>query len=210
MTDDISVSTLRRLPFYYHYLLSVRSEKDKISASQIASHFGLNDVQVRKDLGVVSGTGRPKTGYDTDELIGQIERCLGCKTNTSAVIVGPGNLGRALLSYSGFADYGLSILAAFDDKNVSEGRKINGKPLLSIDSFEEYCSQNDVRLGIITTPADAAQSICDRMISCGIKAVWNFAPTILRAPSDVLVENENLASSLAILSKHLKNDTSDN
>ena len=111
---EISLPTLRRLPVYLHYLTSIREERKNISATAIAAYFGINDVQVRKDLGVVSGTGRPRTGYVVEELIAQIRDCLCCKSDTKAVLVGVGNIGKALLSYSGLSDYGLKIVAAFD------------------------------------------------------------------------------------------------
>jgi redox-sensing transcriptional repressor len=204
MEDDISPAILRRLPVYRHYLLGIRESRKNVSASMIAAHFGLNDVQVRKDLGIVSGTGRPKTGYDVEQLIGQIEKCLGCRDVTDAILVGAGNLGRALLSYSGFSDYGLNILAAFDTDPALVHTVINGKIILPAAEMEPFCFEKGIRLGIIATPVNFAQSVCDRLISCGVKALWNFAPTILKTPEGVLVENENLASSLAILSKHLR------
>lgn len=200
----ISETTLRRLPVYLHYLNSVRGTRKNISASVIAEIFGLNDVQVRKDLAAVSGTGRPKTGYDTEELISQIENCLGYKNTTQTILVGAGNLGKALLSYDGFTDYGLNIIAAFDVNPLTVGTMINGKPVLPLSDLETVCDVKKIRLGIITTPVDAAQRTCDKLIAYGIKAIWNFSPTILKAPESVLIENENLASSLALLSKHLK------
>ena len=200
---EISLPTLRRLPIYLHYLNSVKEERTNISATAIAAYFGINDVQVRKDLGVVSGTGRPKTGYVIDELIAQIKNCLCCKSDTSAVLVGAGNIGKALLSYSGFADFGLKIIAAFDTDSRLMGSYINGKPIYSVSELERVCKAEKVSMGIIAVPVDYAQNICDKLVSSGIRAIWNFAPAILKKPDNVLIENENLASSLAILSRHL-------
>ncbi|MGN1095265.1 MAG: redox-sensing transcriptional repressor Rex, partial [Eubacteriales bacterium] len=199
----ISLQTLRRLPVYLHYLKVIRNDCPSISATSIADKFGLNDVQVRKDLAAVSGSGRPKTGYCTDELIIQIENYLGCRTETKTVLIGAGNLGKALLSYGGFSDYGINVIAAFDNSPDVYGRMINEKPVLSVADLEEVCKNKNIKLGIITVPASEAQHVCDELVSYGIKAIWNFAPTILRVPEGVLVENENLASSLAVLSKHL-------
>ncbi|HNX14996.1 MAG TPA: redox-sensing transcriptional repressor Rex [Oscillospiraceae bacterium] len=207
MTEkEISVTTLRRLPVYLHYLNSIKGDRKNISSVTIAAAFGLNEVQVRKDLGAVSGSGRPKTGYDVEQLIGQIEQCLGYGSETKTILVGAGNLGKALLSYHGFSDYGLDIIAAFDLCEAVVGTIINGKPVLPLQDVEVVCQNKNIKLGIITTPVKVAQEICDRLIACGIKAIWNFAPTILRVPDNVLIENENLASSLAILSKHLRED----
>jgi len=210
--DDktISVQTLRRLPVYLHYLNSIKNSQKNISATAISGAFGLNDVQVRKDLGAVSGSGRPKTGYVVKELIEQIEQYLGCKSETKTVLIGAGNLGKALLSYDGFHDFGLNIIAAFDNNKDVCGSIINDKPILPLYDMEAVCRDKNIQLGIITVPVSSAQEICDKLISYGIKAIWNFAPTILKVPPNIVVENENLASSLAILSKHLmKYDYSD-
>ena len=203
---SISVQTLRRLPIYLHYLSSIKDRQKNVSATAIAEAFGLNDVQVRKDLGAVSGTGRPKTGYVVSELAEQIEQYLGCKRETKTVLVGAGNLGKALLSYDGFSDYGLNIIAAFDNSEDVCGTIINGKPVLPPVDMETVCANKNIQLGIITVPVSAAQGVCDELVSYGIKAIWNFASTILRVPEGVIVENENLASSLAILCKHLLNN----
>jgi redox-sensing transcriptional repressor len=199
----ISVQTLRRLPIYLHYLNSIKNSHRNISATAISDAFGLNDVQVRKDLGAVSGSGRPKTGYVVKELIEQIEQYLGCRSETKTVLIGAGNLGKALLYYNGFQDFGLNIIAAFDKNEDICGSIINNKPVLPIYDMETVCRNKNIQLGIITVPVPSAQEICDKLISYGIKAIWNFAPTILKVPPNVVVENENLASSLAILSKHL-------
>ena len=203
---NISLQTLRRLPVYLHYLKVIKDECQSISATAIAEKFGLNDVQVRKDLAAVSGSGRPKTGYFTDELISQIESYLGCRSDTKTVLIGAGNLGKALMSYDGFDDFGIDIIAAFDTSEEVYGKMVNGKPILSSEDLEEVCLNKNIRLGIITVPAYGAQSVCDELVSYGVKAIWNFAPTILKVPEGVIVENENLASSLAVLSKHLHNN----
>lgn len=200
---NIPVSTLRRLPVYLHYLNSIKDRVAKISATAIAEEFGLNDVQVRKDLGAVSGSGRPKTGYSVAQLISQLEAALGYGIKTKTILVGAGNLGKALLSYSGFADYGIDIIAAFDSNPAVWGT-FAGKPILPDFDIEAVCADKDIKLGIITVPVHVAQQTCDRLIDCGVRAIWNFAPTILRVPEGVVVENENLASSLAILCKHLR------
>lgn len=204
---NVSATILRRLPVYLHFLNAVKSSRQSISSSVIAAHFGLNEVQVRKDLAAVSGTGRPKTGYDIEELASQIKACLDCSTQTKTILVGAGNLGRALLSYEGFSDYGLDIIAAFDVSPEKIGTLISGKPVLPMNDLEVVCDNKGIKLGIITTPVEFAQATADRLVACGIKAIWNFAPTILKVSRDVLVENENLASSLAILSWHLSGES---
>lgn len=199
----VSIQTLRRLPVYLHYLKTIKGKQTMISATGIADFFGLNDVQVRKDLGAVSGSGRPKVGYYVDELIGQIEDCLGCHQEIKTVLIGAGHLGQALLSYGGFSDYGLEIAAAFDTDGGVVGRQINGKSVFPMEKLNDFCQSENIKLAILTVPVSAAQEVCDQLVASGISAIWNFAPVILKAPKDVWVENENLASSLAVLSRHL-------
>lgn len=198
----VSLQTLRRLPVYLHYLRTVQNQCVNISATAIADKLGLNDVQVRKDLASVSGSGRPKTGYKTLELLQQLETYLGCGSSSTTVLIGAGNLGKALMAYSGFDDYGLEIVAAFDKNPQLVGEKISGKPVYPMEKLGEICKKHNILVGIITVPASVAQEVCDDLVSHGVCAIWNFAPTILRAPKGVQVENENLASSLAVLSQH--------
>lgn len=200
---NVSIQTLRRLPLYLHYLKSVKDDSPRISAAMLAAALGLNDVQVRKDLGSASGSGRPKKGYVTEELIVDLEKYLGCNSVTNTVLIGAGNLGRALLSYGGFSDYGLRIVAAFDNNERVVGEKAGDKTVLPMGELGRVCAENNVKLGIITVPAAGAQDACNKLVAHGITAIWNFAPTLLKVPPEVLVENENLASSLAVLSQHL-------
>ncbi|HWR23912.1 MAG TPA: redox-sensing transcriptional repressor Rex [Feifaniaceae bacterium] len=200
----ISVQALQRLPVYLNYLKSLPREGAlNISSTSIAEGLGLNDVQVRKDLALVSGGGRPKVGYILRDLIFDIEQFLGYGDSNSAVLVGAGNLGRALLSYGGFSEYGLDIVAAFDTDDSLIGSAVNGKPILSADKLGDLCSRMKIRLGIITVPEHEAQAVCDRLVESGVLAVLNFAHVRLKTPGHVLVQNENLACSLAVLSKHL-------
>ena len=174
-----------------------------VSATVIAEALGQNDVQVRKYLGSVSGSGRPKKGYVTAELIDEIEDYLGFGAKSKAVLIGAGNLGRALLSYQGFSDYGLDIVAAFDNSSAVVGRAVSGRIVQPLSELERICKKYDVKVGIITVPSSGAQKAADELIIHGIKAIWNFAPTVIKVPEGVLVENENLASSLAVLTKHI-------
>ena len=128
---------------------------------------------------------------------------MGYDNTTDAILVGAGKLGQALLGYSGFEAYGLNILAAFDIKPMAE-KTDEGKPILPIEQVESFCRSNKVLMGIITVPAEHAQKVCDLLIKCGIKAVWNFAPVHLDVPAHILVQNENMATSLAVLSMHLQ------
>jgi len=193
-----------RLPSYLSYLKSLpEGDNEYVSATTVAMALGLNDVQVRKDLACVSKKGRPKLGYVTEELIKDIESFLGYDDLNDAIIVGAGRLGGALMSYDGFKEYGLNIVAAFDVDESKVGTEICGKKVLPMDKMAELCERMKIRIGIITVPAHAAQMVCDMLVKSGIYAIWNFAPTHLKVPDNILVQQENMAASLAVLSAHL-------
>ena len=194
---SIPKATLGRLPQYLEYLRTLPEIRHTISATAIAKALSLGDVQVRKDLAVVSGAGKPKIGYETDKLITDIESHLGYERLTNAVLVGAGKLGRALLDYDGFEDFGVKIIAGFDcnETVLTKG----AKDILPIRDIEVYCREHDVKLGIITVGKGSAQDVCDKLVESGIKAIWNFAPVTLKVPNGVLLMQENLALSLAYL-----------
>jgi redox-sensing transcriptional repressor len=201
---EISKSVLKRLPIYLGYLKSLpKDTATYISATALANALGMGEVQVRKDLAQVSDGGRPKIGYLRESLIDDINQFLGYDNTTDAVLVGAGKLGQALLGYSGFDDYGLNILAAFD-VNIKKPQVVDGKPLLPMEDLKDFCRDNKILMGIITVPAASAQQVCDKVIDSGIKAIWNFAPVHLDVPKHILVQNENMATSLAVLSMHLQ------
>ena len=201
---EISKAVLKRLPGYVSYLRSIPADSSPyISATALANALGMGEVQVRKDLAMVSDGGRPKIGYLRESLIEDIEQFLGYDNTTDAVLIGAGKLGQALLGYDGFENYGLNILAAFDVNPLCTSTEA-GKPIYHISQLENFCRANKVLMGIITVPKVHAQAVCDRLIACGIKAIWNFAPVHLEVPEKILVQSENMATSLAVLSMHLQ------
>ena len=196
MEKEISKATLKRLPTYLAYLKSLpEGSSVNISATALAAGLHMGEVQVRKDLALVSSGGRPKIGYN--------RAALGYGNTNDAVLIGAGKLGRALLGDSGFAEYGLNIVAAFDENDAIIGTSKNGKPIMHLSRLGEICRREQIKIGIITVPAEQAQGVCDLLISNGILAIWNFAPKHLNVPDHILVQNENMATSLAVLSKHL-------
>lgn len=202
--NQITRATLGRLPLYLNYLKQIESSgTTSISATTIAKALSLGEVQVRKDLASVSGAGKPKVGYESSDLIKRLEDTLGSNSITSAVLVGAGKLGRALLDYNGFEEFGIKIIAAFDsnDEVIRFGK--TSKDILPISTLSEYCIANNVKLGIITVGQGSAQQVCNMMEQSGIKAIWNFAPCNLEVSDGILVKNENLALSLAHLSNQL-------
>lgn len=207
MTGTISKQALRRLPYYLDYLKKKRDEGAKnISATIVAGDLKLNEVQVRKDLAAVSLTGgKPKTGYVTAELIRDLESFLGYDNTKEAVIAGTGKLGQALLSYDEFKRYGLDIVAAFD----TDDSLVDNIRIFPASRMCDLCSRLKIHIGIICVPPDQAQRVCDDMVKSGILAIWNFAPVHLIVPPNVIIQNENLAASLAVLSQNLEIEIKD-
>ena len=210
MKKEISKSVLKRLPGYLSYLKNLPEDANAyISATALANALGMGEVQVRKDLAMVSDGGRPKVGYLRTQLVEDISQFLGYDNTTDAILIGAGKLGQALLAYTGFEAYGLNILAAFDVAPFADMTK-EGKPIYPLTQLESFCKNNNVLMGIVTVPAACAQQVCDKLIANGIKAVWNFAPIHLDVPSNILVQNENMATSLAVLSMHLQAQIKEN
>ena len=210
MDKKISKSVLKRLPGYHAYLKSIQnSDSPYISATAIANALDMGEVQVRKDLAMVSDGGRPKVGYVREHLIEDIEQFLGYDNTTDAVLIGAGKLGQALCGYSGFKAYGLNILAAFDIAPTATHTQ-EGTPIYPMEQLQSFCKTNKVLMGIITVPAQHAQEVCDELIAAGIKAVWSFATSHLDVPQGILVQYENMATSLAVLSMHLQAQIKEN
>lgn len=200
---SLSDTVIRRLPLYLHFLRQQPENVQNVSATGIAAGLGLGDVQVRKDLALISGAGKPKIGYDRLELIDALEDALGNRNKKPAVIAGAGKLGTAFLEFDGFDDFGINIAAAFDSDTNKTGYSGSGKYIYPMADFEDFCRTENIVIGIVTVPASAAQDVCDKMVASGIKAIWNFAPVRPTVPDGVLLQNENLASSLALLSSRL-------
>lgn len=203
----ISKQALLRLPYYLNYLKVLQtSGAETVSAPKIAAALSLNEVQVRKDIAFVSScAGKPKLGFDVALLIRDFESFLGYDNVNEAILVGAGLLGRSLLQYKGFSAYGLHLVAAFDSDPTLTQLRFHGEQKISpMEKLENLCQRMRIHIGIICVPEASAQAVCDRLVACGIRAIWNFAPTHLTVPDGILVQNENIASSLAVLSAHLK------
>lgn len=197
-------ATLGRVPLYIEYLNSLPSEAQNVSSAEIAKGLGLGEVQVRKDLGALSGKGRPKVGYDKEELKNNLKSYIESDCGSHVILVGAGKLGRAILGYGGFRKFGLEISAAFDSDADKVGFTESGKKIFPIERLQEYCKKHDVKIGIITVPVVAAQRVCDLLVESGVKVIWNFAPVKLKVKDGVTVQQEDMALSLAYLSFKIK------
>jgi redox-sensing transcriptional repressor len=205
-------STLSRLPLYYSHIYKLQQVGEKyVSAAAIAQSLNLNPVLVRKDLsGVSSVEGKPRSGFEIDTLLKDLSEFLGYNKVDEAILVGVGSLGRLILTNKEFSSMGLDITVGFDKDPNLVGLQIGSKYILPMEKMESYIKRTGVKIGIITVPADQAQSVCDQMVECGILAIWNFAFTLLNVPQGILVKNENLPSSLAVLSQQLANKLNNN
>lgn len=200
---EVSRATVGRVPIYLNYLKNTFLDTDNISATTLAKRLGLGEVQVRKDLSALSGAGRPKLGYNIQELITALETFIASDKNQCIILVGAGKLGRALLDYGGFGEYGLEIVAAFDIAVEKTERSPSGKPIYPIQYLDDFCREHTVRIGVVTVPAESAQTVCDSLVRNGVLGIWNFAPCHLCAPPGVLVQNEDMGVSLAYLNHRI-------
>lgn len=200
----VSRATLKRLPVYHLWLKELAAKgREVVSCTHLAEALRLDPTQVRKDLAATGIVGRPRIGYSLPELLAAIETFLGWNNANDAVLVGVGNLGRALLGYGGFREHGLSIVAAFDRDPHCIGQTVHGVTVLDVARLPDLVRRLNIHLGIVTTPAKAAQGIADLLVAGGVQAIWNLTPTYLEVPDEVIVENTQLAASLAVLSNRL-------
>lgn len=196
--------TLRRLPKYINLLNKLKRENvEFISSNLISDELGLDSIQVRKDLSLTGIVGKPKLGFNLDELLRSLHHTLNWDNINDAFLVGAGSLGAALLGYPTFRNYGLNIIAAFDSDLEKIGSQLNGIEILPVEKLTGMIERMHVNIGIITVPADEAQNIADMMADGGIHAIWNFAPVHLKVPKDIIVENVQLAQSLGVLTHKL-------
>jgi len=208
--SQIPRATMERFPGYLN-LLRMKSgpEYERISSAVIAQEMNLSAITVRKDLAYIA-SGRPRIGHCREELIERIAEALGSGECSSVVLAGVGNLGRALLCYTGFEHYGMRVLAGFDVDARLVGSEISGKRIYHLDELGAFVQRSGADIGIIAVPDYAAQTVCDRMVEAGVRGILNFAPAHLNAPNGVLVRHEDFAVSLALLSVGMGRENTDN
>lgn len=195
--DTIPKAVVNRLSFYLRELEHlVRDGYETTSSNQLGKVLGFTDAQVRKDLAYFGHFGHPGIGYRCDELIAAIKRILGTDQQWPAVLVGVGNLGRALLGYRGFPQRGFTIVAAFDTADDKIGKRVEGLTIEHLDRLPEIAARHKIRLGILAVPAAAAQPVADRLVAVGIEGILNFAPFTIGLPPNVKQVGVDLAIEL--------------
>ena len=196
-------ATVARLPVYLRALAVLAADGvDTVSSEALAATAGVGSAKLRKDLSHLGSYGTRGVGYDVEYLIYQISRELGLTQDWRVVIVGVGNLGHALANYGGFASRGFTVTALLDADERRIGEHIAGLFVRSVDELEQVVRDHGVQIGVVATPADSAQDVCDRLVAAGITSVLNFAPCVLDVPGHVMVRKVDLSTELQILAFH--------
>jgi len=199
----IPEATVARLPVYLRALTSLSdSEVSTASSEDLATAAGVNSAKLRKDLSYLGTYGTRGVGYDVNYLRYQIAREIGLTQDWSVVIVGIGNLGHALANYSGFASRGFQVAALLDSDPARVGEGVGDLKISSLDDLDAIVRDNTVAIGVIATPAEAAQEVCDRLVAAGVSSILNFAPAVLSVPGHVDVRKVDLSIELQILAYH--------
>src|SRR3954451_25117828 len=175
--DSIPNPAVRRLSLYLRQLEAFkRKDRRTISSKQLGESLNLTDAQVRKDLAYFGQFGHPGIGYRVEDLIGQVKRILGTDKVSNVVLVGAGNLGRALSAYKGFMSKGFQLVAVFDNDPTKVGRRLGPFTVQPLSDLAEVVKRENVRLAILSVPADAAQDVADQLVEAGVRGLLNFAP----------------------------------
>ncbi|MGH7213926.1 MAG: redox-sensing transcriptional repressor Rex [Tepidisphaeraceae bacterium] len=199
--DLIPNPAVRRLSLYLRQLEAFkRSDRRTISSKQLGESLGLTDAQVRKDLAYFGQFGHPGIGYRVDDLIGQVKHILGTDKTWNVLLVGAGNLGRALLAYKGFDVKGFRLAAVFDADPGKVGKRQGPFTIQGLGDLTETVQKQQIRLAIIAVPAESAQTVADQLIEAGVRGLLNFAPVSLTVPPDVALNAVDLAVQLEQLS----------
>jgi redox-sensing transcriptional repressor len=199
----IPEATVNRLPVYLRALYALAERGiATVSSEELAAAAGVNSAKLRKDLSHLGSYGTRGVGYDVEYLVYQVSRELGLTQDWPVVIVGAGNLGHALANYGGFASRGFRVAAIFDSDPLVVGTKIAAQVVRHADEIEAVIARHGVSIGVIATPAGAAQGVCERLLAAGITSVLNFAPVVLSVPPGVDVRKVDLSIELQILAFH--------
>jgi redox-sensing transcriptional repressor len=202
-SQGIPEATVARLPVYLRTLYALADRGiATVSSEELASAAGVNSAKLRKDLSHLGSYGTRGVGYDVEYLVYQVSRELGLTQDWPVVIVGAGNLGRALANYGGFASRGFRVAALLDSEPAAVGSMIAGHKVCSADGIEQVVARHGISIGVIATPATAAQDVCDRLVAAGVTSILNFAPVVLSVPSGVDVRKVDLSIELQILAFH--------
>jgi redox-sensing transcriptional repressor len=201
---NISSAVIKRLPRYYRHLGElIQQGTERISSGELSRQMNVTASQIRQDLNNFGGFGQQGYGYNVDYLHTEIGKILGLDKEYHVIIIGAGNLGRAIANYTNFEKSGFVITGIFDVNPKLRGQSIRGVPVLNMSELQEFAKQNRIDIAALTVPKDAAVEVADELVKMGIRAFWNFAHTDLQVPDDVIVESVHLSESLMRISYNL-------
>ena len=204
--SPLPLPTIRRYPAYLRLIRErMAAGEEEISSAALAAALGIDPVLARKDIAMMGIPGRPRWGYPARELVAAMQHALGWDNATDAALIGCGSLGHALVGYGGFAEQHLSIVVAFDANPELQGQTVHGVKVRPMTEIGRLVRRLRIRLGILTVPDAAAQECAEELVAAGVKGIWNFTSVQLSVPDDVIVQNVDLAQSLAVLSHAIAN-----
>lgn len=206
-TESISNSVIKRLPRYYRFLGELKTEGlTRISSRELSARMGLTASQIRQDLNCFGGFGQQGYGYNIELLQSEIAKILGLDIPKTAILIGVGNLGKAVTLHVNFESKGFRLIGLFDNKESLVGQVVKNLPIRSTDDLDEFCRENRPQTAILCIPKAAAKNIAQQLIKLGVKAFWNFSHYDLNLEySDIVVENVHLGDSMMTLSYRLTN-----
>lgn len=200
-SKNISIAVIKRLPRYYRYLGELLAhDVVRISSKELSERMGVTASQIRQDLNNFGGFGQQGYGYQVEYLYTEIGKILGLDQKNNLIILGAGNLGMALVNSTGLQKRGFEVIGIFDNNPNVVGSDVKGRKVAHIDTLEQFIKENKVDIAVLTVPRAVAPNLANKVVNCGVKAIWNFAPTDLQLPSDVVQENVHLTESLMRLS----------
>ncbi|MBL4937226.1 redox-sensing transcriptional repressor Rex [Clostridium sp. YIM B02515] len=203
--SNISMAVIKRLPKYHRYLGELlKNDVDRISSKELSEKIGFTASQIRQDLNCFGDFGQQGYGYNVKDLYNEISGILGLSKDYKTIIIGAGNIGQAIANYTRFERLGFSLDGIFDANPKVIGIRIRDVEIQDIDNLTDFLNKNKINIGIICVPKNSAQKVCNALVENGVKGIWNFAPTDLIVPEDVVVENVHLSESLLTLTYLLK------
>ncbi len=206
----VPLTVIKRLPRYYRYLSELfKNDIGRISSKELSQRMGVTASQIRQDLNFFGGFGQQGYGYNVEYLYNEIGAILGLNKTRKMIIVGAGNLGQALANYKNFRKRGFELAGIFDVREDLIDKEVNGLKIQDFKSLEGFIKENPVDIGILSVPHDQTPSVAEKLVSCGIKALWNFSPMDLKLRQGIVIENVHLSDSLMTLAYKLNRLESD-
>jgi len=205
LKKKVSIAVIRRLPRYYRYLSDLLlMDITRVSSRELSVRMGITASQIRQDLNCFGGFGQQGYGYNVELLYKEIGNILGVNNKFQTIIIGAGNMGRALAHYGNFEKRGFEIIGIFDVNPDLVGKKINDMDIMNLDNMEDFVKKNRVDIAMLTIPYDQTREVAERVARLGIKGLWNFSPMDLKLPYDIVIENVHLSDSLMVLGYRIK------